>query len=240
MQFFRFFIGYRNARHKETARFVHSAFGVKPKEIAVYLTALRHKSAAKNVYNGQAESNERLEFLGDAILDAVVADYLYQKYPEAEEGELTQMKSRIVSRSNLNGMAKGIGMPAMLETDAQAAQAKESISGNALEAIFGAMYMDRGYEVTHRSVMHVLDSHADLSALTMEEADFKSRLFETAHKQKVTLTFETKALGNTKLEKRFVSTALFDQKALGTGEGTSKKKAEQQAAKKALEMLKLI
>jgi ribonuclease III len=209
LHLFRFFTGYPSARHKETARFIQLSFGVKPKNIDVYLTALRHKSAAKNVYNGQAESNERLEFLGDAVLDAVVAEYLYRKYREAEEGELTQMKSRIVSRSNLNGMAKGIGMPAMLETDAQAAQAKESISGNALEAVFGAMYLDRGYDITSTSIMHVLERHADLSTLTSEEADFKSRLFELAHKQKVTLTFVTRAAGNAKLEKRFVTLTCF-------------------------------
>jgi ribonuclease-3 len=235
----RLFKRYPDERQKQTARLVSKAFGVQPKNIQVYLTALRHKSAAKNIYFGKAESNERLEFLGDAVLDAIVADYLYLHHPEAEEGELTKMKSRIVSRTNLNGMAKAIGLPDLLETDAQAAQSKDSISGNALEAIFGAMYRDKGYPTTSEAVVRVLDKYTDLKSLTNEEADFKSRLYEAAHRQKVQLVFDTHPQSADEGEKRFVSLVFFDKEKVGKGLGTSKKKAEQQAARHALEKLRL-
>lgn len=238
MDLLELFKKYRNPREKAIARLLKTAFGVSHKQIEIYTISLRHKSAAKNLYDN-APSNERLEFLGDAVLDAVVADYLYQKHPEAEEGDLTKMKSRIVSRSNLNGMAKAIGIPDLLETDAQAAQAKDSISGNALEAIFGAMYCDVGYPKTSASVMRVLDKYADLKALTLEEADFKSRLYEAAHKQRVELVFQTQAIGSAATNKRFLAKALVNGENVGQGEGTSKKKAEQEAARKALIKLNL-
>ncbi len=232
------FFGKRlSEREKKIAAMLRSGFFVRPKRMELYLTALRHKSASKNLYNGEAESNERLEFLGDAILDAVVAHYLYDKYPHSEEGDLTKMKSRIVSRTTLNSMANAAGIQGLLETDAQAAQAVESIAGNALEAIFGAIYCDLGYARCRKSILKMLEKQANLNALEDEEADFKSRIYELAHKKKVDIQFKTVAENEKKGRKTFVSIVYFDGESFGFGKGSSKKKAEQQASAEALKKL---
>lgn len=237
MNLIRLFKKFKNSRERQIFDSIVRAFGAPPKDITLYITALRHKSAAKNIYNGNAPSNERLEFLGDAILDATVADYLFEKYPDAEEGEMTKIKSRIVSRQNLNLMAGKMGIPDLLETDAQAARAKESISGNALEAVFGALYCDLGYTRTRAATMQALNAFADLDTLEYEEADFKSRLYEEAHKRKVELRFNTSPKTTDSGDKYFVSVVVFNDKNTGKGNGSSKKRAEQSAAEAALENL---
>lgn len=228
---------FRNDRERRIYRTVKTLFGVTPKNLPLYLTAFRHKSASKNIHNGNAPSNERLEFLGDAVLDAAVADYLFEKFPDAEEGEMTQIKSRIVSRNNLNRMAVGMGLPELLETDAQAAQAKDSIAGNALEALFGALYIDAGYPKTRNATLRVLKNYNDLSTLLTEEADFKSRLYEEAHRVKKDLHFDTTSKSEKGGDNPFVSSVYFGEEKVGEGRGSSKKRAEQSAAKRALENL---
>lgn len=215
------------------------SFGISPKRFKLYLMALRHKSAARNIHNKPELSNERLEFLGDAILDASVADYLYDKYTQKEEGELTKIKSRIVSRTNLNAMANEIGIDKLLETDLQATHSRDSIAGNALEAILGAMYLDLGYKKTHRSILRLLEEFSDLEKLEVQEADFKSRLYEEAHKLKTELRFSTSAIDGSDGKKQFQSQVFIDQKMIGQGRGSSKKKAEQAAAKKGLKKLNI-
>lgn len=228
---------FRNERERLIYRSVKRVFEVRPGDLSLYVTALRHKSAAKNIHNGNAPSNERLEFLGDAVLDAAVADYLFEKFPDAEEGEMTQIKSRIVSRTNLNSMAARMGLPELLETDAQAAQAKDSIAGNALEALFGALYLDAGYPKTRKATLRVLKNYNDLSALLTEEADFKSRLYEEAHRVKKELRFNTEAKTAKGGDKYFLSQVFFGEEKVGEGRGSSKKRAEQSASGQALENL---
>jgi len=237
LNFTRLFKKFKTERDRQIFDLISETFGVSPKELSLYITALRHKSAAKNIYNGNAASNERLEFLGDAVLDAAVADYLFDKYPDAEEGEMTKIKSRIVSRDNLNLMARKMGVPDLLETDAQAARAKDSIAGNALEALFGAMYCDLGYPKTRIATMRALNRYTDLETLEYEEADFKSRLYEEAHRRKVDLRFDTTPHSTSGGDKYFVSTVFFDDQMAGKGKGSSKKRAEQSAAEAALDNL---
>lgn len=237
MNLTRFFKKFKSERERQIFDLITGSFGVSPRKIDLYITALRHKSAAKNIHNGNAPSNERLEFLGDAVLDAAVADYLYMKYPEAEEGEMTKIKSRIVSRVNLNLMARQMGVPNLLETDSQAARAKDSIAGNALEALFGAMYCDLGYPKTRIATMQALNKYTDLDTLEYEEADFKSRLFEEAHKRKMDLRFDTSPSTTSNGDKYFISVVFFGEQRAGKGKGSSKKRAEQSAAEAALENL---
>jgi ribonuclease-3 len=227
-------------RQKEINDWVKRMFRMKPLRIDLYVKAFRHKSAARNIHNQPETSNERLEFLGDAILDAAVADYLFQKYQEAEEGQLTKMKSRIVSRSNLNAMALKMGIHDLLETDLQAQNARDSLAGNAFEAVLGALYLDHGYKRAHDAILRILDGYADLGRLEYMEADFKSRLFEEAHRIRVDLKFITRAVNRDKTEPSFLSQVIFDNKALGEGEGSSKKKAEQRAAREALIRLNVL
>lgn len=210
------------------------------KNLDLYLMALRHKSAARNIYNRPELSNERLEFLGDAILDAAVAEYLYLKHFDHEEGELTKMKSRIVSRSNLNSMAIQMEIDKLLETDLQATHSRESIAGNALEALFGAMYLDLGYKKTNRAILDLLERFTNLDRVEFEEADFKSRLYEEAHKLKTELKFSTKSTEEKVGNRTFKSRAFLGKEQIGHGSGRSKKKAEQAAAKMGLQKLNLL
>ncbi len=205
-----------------------------------YIVALRHKSAARNIYNKPEVSNERLEFLGDAILDAAVADYLFSKYPDAEEGEMTKIKSRIVSRTNLNTMASEMGIDKLLETDLQATHSRNSIAGNALEAIFGAMYLDLGFAKTNKFILRLLERFANLEKVEYQEADFKSRLYEEAHRRKSDIYFRTHQHDNAGEKKLFKAEAYLAKEKVGEGTGTSKKKAEQKAAKKALQKLNVV
>ena len=237
MGFLSFFRPYKNDREREIASLLSKNLRVPFNSLDLYVVALRHKSAARNIHNNPEISNERLEFLGDAVLDAAVADYLYQKYPAAEEGQMTKIKSRIVSRTNLNGIAKGMGIDELLETDLQATHSRGSIAGNALEAIFGAMYLDLGFAKTNKYILKLIDRFADLEKVEDEESDFKSRLFEEAHKRKCDLYFRThhqEGNGNTKL---FRAEVFLAREKLGEGIGSSKKKAEQAAAKKGLDKL---
>ncbi len=227
----------RNKRESEVEHAVYNALKMKPRSIKLYIKALRHKSAARNIHGKPDSSNERLEFLGDTILDAVVAEYLFLKYPQAEEGELTKMKSRVVSRSNLNHLAQQANLHNLLETDAQADTARESLGGNALEAIVGAMYLDLGFASVKTGVINMLDRYSDLDKLEYQEADFKSRLFELAHRMKQELRFETKPIKEFEGKKVFNARAFLGVQLVGMGEGFSKKKAEQDAAKNGLQKL---
>lgn len=207
------------------------------RNIDIYLTALRHKSAARNIYNKPDSSNERLEFLGDAILDSVVAEYLFFKYPKSEEGELTQVKSRIVSRTNLNRMAREMGIDVLIETDMQATHSRGSIAGNALEALFGAVFLDLGYSRTRKTILKLLNEFADMNKIEDQDSDYKSRIYEEAHKTKSEINFKTRAIERSSGVKSFISEVIVDKVKIGEGTGSSKKKAEQRASEQGLKKL---
>lgn len=227
----------KSERDKQIQYLLKQTFEVKPKEISLYRRALCHKSAARNVYKDRHSSNERLEFLGDAIIDSVVAEYLYRSSPTAEEGELTKMKSRIVSRINLNRTAVAIGLDALIETDAQATNSRQSISGNAFEAVVGAIYLDKGYKKAKTAILHALTQHANLGRLQNTESDFKSRLHEEAHRLGAKVFFKTAPVSSEKGTHRFVSEVIWNSDKIGNGRGSSKKRAEQKAAEEALKKI---
>ncbi len=237
---FKFLRAHKDDRSKEVASLLRKDLKIPFNRIDHYVVALRHKSAARNIYNKPEVSNERLEFLGDAILDAAVADYLFTKYPSAEEGEMTKIKSRIVSRTNLNTMASEMGIDRLLETDLQATHSRNSIAGNALEAIFGAMYLDLGFAKTNKFILRLLERFANLEKVEYQEADFKSRLYEEAHKRKSDIYFRTHQHDHSGEKKLFKAEAYLAKEKVGEGTGTSKKKAEQKAAKKALQKLNVV
>ncbi len=212
--------------------------GVNPHNISVYRLALRHASAA-NKYAQLGENNERLEYLGDAILGAVVADYLFKKYPFKGEGFLTELRSRIVNREQLNQVAKRIGLEELIEYDRNQAKTNlnRSMNGDALEALVGALYLDRGYKKCRKFIVgKLLGNYYDLDSLLSTESNFKSRLLEFAQRRSKTVRFEThEVAGNKKNTKEFLSTAYYSDQAIGKGRGLTKKAAEQQAAAQALE-----
>lgn len=237
MNFRRLFRRFRNTRESEVARLLTHKLHISFRNIDFYLTALRHKSAARNIYNEPDSSNERLEFLGDAILDSVVAEYLYFKYPQSEEGDLTQVKSRIVSRTNLNRMAGEMGIDMLIETDMQATHSRGSIAGNALEALFGAVFLDLGYPRTRKTILMLLNEFADMNTIEDQESDFKSRIYEEAHKRKSGISFSTRDIERSSGVKSFVAEVFLDKLKIGEGTGSSKKKAEQRASEQGLKKL---
>lgn len=237
MNFRRLLKPFRNERESEVAKLLTRKLHISYRQIDFYLKALRHKSAARNIYNEPDSSNERLEFLGDAILDSVVAEYLFFKYPKSEEGELTQVKSRIVSRTNLNRMAREMGIDMLIETDMQATHSRGSIAGNALEALFGAVFLDLGYPRTRKTILMLLNEFADMNKIEDQESDFKSRIYEEAHKRKTDINFNTRAIERSSGIKSFVSEVFMDGLKIGEGTGSSKKKAEQRASEQGLKKL---
>ena len=169
-------------------RFVIKSFGYTPKNIELYQRALTHKSIAHN--SGQI-SNERLEFLGDAILDSVIAEMLFNKYPTEDEGHLTKIKSKIVSRRTLSLIGHEMGIRNHLNYNKGRSIKMETIEGNAFEALIGALYLDGGYGVVQKSINHhILRKYLDLNHILEEEIDFKSKLFIWSQKNRLPILFE--------------------------------------------------
>ena len=154
---------------------------IKSSQPELYLQALRHKS----VYDSSYQNNERLEFLGDTILDSVVAEVLYKRFPQAKEGFLTQIKSRIVSRSNLNRIGIAIGLDDLLEVQMANEIRTTSLSGNALEALIGAIYLDRGYPYCKKFIYkRIINPYVDIEKLEGRIISYKSVLIEWCQKEK--------------------------------------------------------
>lgn len=184
------------------------------------------------------KSNERLEFLGDAMLEIVVSDYLFHKYQSSNEGELTKLRSRIVSRKNLNEVANNIGLPAMLSKSSRIKAGNSSVGGNALEAIVGAMYLDKGYETTCKVLREkLLKTLMRVEDLEQREENFKSILLEWCQKDAKNLRYETLELNE--LYEGFEAIVFVDDVEIAKGTGRNKKSAEQEAAKEATRVLNI-
>jgi ribonuclease-3 len=182
---------------------------------------------------GFKESNERLEFLGDAILGAIVAKYLFEKFPGKDEGFLTKMRSKIVSRQSLNALAVKIGLNNLIISRLDKNSKTESIYGNAFEALIGAIYLDKGLEVCETFLLKkVIEPNISLDKLENEETNFKSRIIEWAQKEKQDLAFEILQEYGEGRGKEFEAVIVLDGKQTTTGRDKSKKGAEQKAAEK--------
>ena len=214
--------------------------GFLPGNVSLYRTAFVHKSVSITRKNGDRINNERLEYLGDAILGAIVAEYLFLKFPDRDEGFMTKIRSQIVKRKNLNSIAENIGIPLMMQINTNPATISIQLYGNALEALIGAIYLDRGYKRARKFFTNkILRKHIDLIKLVKKNPDYKSQVIEWAQKNRKDIAFETtEELHSTELAHAFVSHVMLNDSALGTGRAGSKKEAEQSAAKEALSCLK--
>jgi ribonuclease-3 len=226
----------RKKVNQEIQAFVKRAFGFSPSETDVYEQALRHSSAATKIRPGLKNSNERLEFLGDAIIDSVVAHYLYTKYPMLPEGELTKMKSKVVRRENLNMIGYTLRIHELLHLNLGRQDMHDSIVGNALEAVVGALYLDRGFNTTRDIVLRLLKQHG-LDTRVHDDIDYKSKLHEWCQKNKRSLQFKVIDHRNEGGASYYKVALLIDDEEYGLGDGGAKKSAEQKAAKKACERL---
>jgi ribonuclease-3 len=207
-------------------------FGFIPNNIELYKLALIHKSASIVLDNGQHINNERLEFLGDAIIESVSSDYLFIEFPDKNEGFLTQMRSKMVSRQSLNGVAKRIGLDEYVITNSSNSSAQKHIFGDAFEAMMGAIYLDQGYDFVNRLLINnIFSRYLKLDSLAESETDFKSRLIEWCQKNHHTIHFHTihdKTYSTS--HPFFYAKVLIDNIEVGYGAGESKKEAEQRAA----------
>lgn len=211
-------------------------FGVKPNSFDLYHKALMHKSFSKD---SGVDTNERLEFLGDAYLGAYTAKYLYNKYPDANEGELSKLRAKIVSRKNLNTLAFNMRVNQLVYSNIKGGLEGNSVAGNALEALLGAIYLDKGYNALQGVLALIFKQHLDLKVLRQDTHDYKSLLFEYCQKERKELDFVTisQAILN---GRNFFRVELRIDGDEFLGEGTSKKKAEQDASEKFLEAKQLL
>jgi ribonuclease III len=213
--------------------------GFLPCNISLYRLAFIPKSALQKKPSGDHLNNERLEYLGDAVLDAIVADLLYQLFPEGDEGFMTKLRSRIVKRKNLDLLATRLKLQDLINSGDSNNSRPKHLYGNAFEALIGAIYMDRGYRVTKRFFeTKILKKYIDLGQLVQKDPDYKSRIIEWAQKNRVDIKFESNEehLPGTNAPS-FVSYVKIDERERGTGRGESKKEAEQRAAKAAMKSI---
>ena len=211
---------------------VDDMFGFIPHNIELYKLALIHKSASIVLADGQHINNERLEFLGDAVLECVSSDYLFIEYPDKNEGFLTKLRSKMVSRQMLNEVAKRIGMDQYVITHSSNNLSQKHIYGDAFEAMMGAIYLDQRYDFVNRLLINeIFVDYIKVDQLTQAETDFKSRLIEWCQKNHHTIHFDT---ANDKhyssAHPFFYSKVIIDNIEMGYGAGESKKEAEQRAA----------
>ena len=216
--------------------------GFIPRRISYYKLAFIPKSALQKHPSGVRLNNERLEYLGDAVLDAIVADYLYKRFPEGDEGFMTKLRARIVKRKTLNQVAVGLEIPGLINQVGSPGNKSKHLYGNALEALIGAIYIDRGYRAAKRFfIRRIIKKHIDLVQLVEKDPDYKSRVIEWAQKNRVEVEFESLEEHFTGQKyPTFISTISLKGFPNRTGRGGSKKEAEQQAAKKALEHIQIL
>ncbi len=230
---------YYLSKDKELARRLRSMLGFTPSNINLFKLAFYHKSTStEKLY--AVQSNERLEYLGDAVLGTIVAEYLFKKYPNSNEGFLTKMRSKIVKRKSLNRIADKMGLD-MLLNEYNNTRLSRSMLGNALEALVGAVYLEQGYHKTKRYVVNkILRSYLDIHELETFDDNYKSQLLEWCQKNGQTVAY--KMLAKYKFEKRdrFKVAVLIDGKKLATADDFNKKSAEQTASEKAMHLLGIL
>ncbi len=219
----------------ELIGFILKKFGYRPKELKYFFKAITHKSFR----NQEIEfSNERLEFLGDAVLDSVVADYLFVKFEDEDEGYLTRIKSKIVNRKTLSDIGEAMNIREILRYNQARSINLNTLEGNAFEAILGAIYLDGGYDSVKKSVQnYVFRNYVNINRLLEEEIDFKSKLFIWCQKKKLQLSFDVLKEVNTGSGWVYEVEVEINGKKYGRGKGSAKKLAEQEAAKETLELL---
>jgi ribonuclease-3 len=213
--------------------------GFLPRSLSLYKLAFLPKSALQKDPSGLQLNNERLEYLGDAVLDSIVAHYLFNRFPEGDEGFMSKLRARIVKRKTLDFLAVKINIPAMIDPSFSPGNSPKHIYGNALEALIGAIYLDRGYKASQKFFeKKILRRHIDLMQVVQKDPDHKSRIIEWAQKNRVKIVFESKEEHLSGVNSpSFVSHIFLKGEEKGTGRGGSKKEAEQQAAKEALKSI---
>ena len=226
---------------KALSDYIHNIFGFRPKNIALYRLAFTHKSKSDESVGDYHLSNERLEYLGDAVLELVVGDFLFRTYPTQPEGFLTEMRSRLVSRVSLNKLAQKLGFDEYIRykhENTTASNSFKSLGGNVFEALIGAVYLDRGFQFSqHVIIDRIVRIHIDLEQLQQEDVNFKSKLLEWTQKRHKHLDFRLLEEKMVNHRKEYHVQIFIDDKGYAESTDISLKRAEQNAAQKTYNML---
>lgn len=232
------FIAHCLSKDKKLSEYVKNNFGFYPRNVSLYQLAFTHKSASDNTVGSYKLSNERLEYLGDAVLSAAVADYLFHIFPTKQEGFLTEMRSRIVSRASLNKLSQKLGFDQMIQCSHDMHSSFKSIGGNAFEAFIGAIYLDRGYNFTKQIIIErIINVHIDLDQLEQTDVNFKSKLLEWSQKEKRHLNYKLLDEKKDSHNKLYHIVVIIDGQTYAEGKDYSIKGAEQLASEKTWQML---
>jgi len=229
-----------SSSRKEFYLFLKSLLGFYPTNLRVYDIAVIHKSASKTDSQGNTINNERLEYLGDAILGAAIADFLYNRFPNQDEGYLTQMRSKLVNRNFLTQLTYQIGLNHYIQSNTTSTIESSHIYGDTLEALIGAIYLDKGYVETKKFIIRkLLNNYVNLVEVQNTNTNYKSQLIEWSQKNKRTVAFDTvDESKNDGKQPWFIATIEVDNELMGKGSGTSKKEAQQNASKVAIAKIK--
>lgn len=226
-------------KEKEPYFRFYRILGFYPRNIEIYKQALLHKSSSVKT-QGRLINNERLEFLGDAILDAIVADIVYKKFEGKREGFLTNTRSKIVQRETLNNIAINIGLDKLIKYSSKQSSHNSYMSGNAFEALIGAIYLDRGYRACKKFMEErIIGQYINLDKISRKEVNFKSKLIEWSQKNKFEIEF--RLIGQTLDDNQnpvFETQIIVENIPGGTGKGYSKKESQQEAAHITMSMIK--
>ncbi len=229
------------SKDKQLIKKLKGLLGFIPGNINLYKMAFRHRSAAKILKNGSRSSNERLEFLGDAFLGAIIAELLFKSYPYKDEGFLTEMRSKIVNRANLNQLARKMGLDELILFDIKTVNIHtkhHAILGDAFEALIGAIYLDKGYKFTKNFLLNqIVKPYIDIHTLEKTQTNFKSKLIEWCQRYGKDILFEVIENDEGESDKLFTVQVIIDNQKLGVGRDYNKKNAEKLAAEKACEAL---
>ena len=233
---FRFFLRIFNryfSADRDLAKRLRSLIGFTPANMSIFKLAFSHKSTSSDKAYA-IQNNERLEYLGDAVLGTIVAEYLFKKYPNSNEGFLTKMRSKIVKRKALNKIGDKMGLDVLL-TEYNQTRLSRSMLGNAVEALVGAVYLERGYQPTKRFVVRrILRNYVNVHELEKVDDNYKSQLLEWCQKNGQSVNY--KLLARYKFEKRdrFKVAVMINGKKMATADDFNKKSAEQTASEKAM------
>lgn len=229
-------MGNTRIQNKEYSKLLKQILGFKPKKLDLYYLAFTHKSFEPEESDGFFNNNERLEYLGDAILDAAVSDVLYKRFPTADEGFLTKMRTKIVNGKTLTEIAKKIELNKLIFVKSHK-NLSERIFEDAFEALIGAIYIDRGFKYVKQFVSQkIFVEHINLNQLKYVDTNYKSKIIEWSQKHKIEIEFCTSEDYDD--NKNFECLLKIQDKVVGEGSGISKKIAEQFASKDALEKIK--
>jgi ribonuclease-3 len=224
---------------KELARRLRPMVGFVPTNLPIFKLAFSHKSStSEKAY--AIQNNERLEYLGDAVLGTIVGEYLFKKYPNADEGFLTKMRSKIVKRKSLNKIGEKMGLDLLL-SEYNHTRLSKSMLGNAVEALVGAVYLERGYDQTRRFVIRkILRNYVDVHELESYDDNYKSQLLEWCQKNGQTVSYKLVARYKFEKRDRFKVAVLVDGKKMAIADDFNKKSAEQTASEKAMQSLGIL